>query len=379
MSRHLPKLHLRYWLTGIAVIVLAALVYFGVFAKRQGGPDYTTVPLEYGNITQTVSANGTLNPVTVVQVGSQVSGTVQKLFVDYNSHVHKGEVLLQLDQTLFKAQVAQDTANLHGFEATLALNRLNEQRELALRKMGYVSQSDLDQADAGIRTAQAQVEAGEALLRHDRTNLGYTVIRSPVDGVIINRSIDVGQTVAASFQTPTLFSIGQNLRNMQIDVTVDEADVGQIREGEAVKFSVDAYPDHQFVGRVRQVRLNATVQQNVVTYDVVVGVDNADSKLLPSMTAYANIVVLTRRHVLLAPNAALRVRIPGIAAPVAASASGGVVYVLQDGKLQRTPVKTGASDGQHTEILAGAVEPGERAVTGFAAVSTARRSPFQLF
>jgi HlyD family secretion protein len=205
------------------------------------------------------------------------------------------------------------------------------------------------------------------------------VIRSPVDGVIINRSIDVGQTVAASFQTPTLFSIGQNLRNMQIDVTVDEADVGQIGEGQAVNFSVDAYPDRHFVGKVRQVRLNATVQQNVVTYDVVVGVDNADGTLLPSMTAYANIVVLTRRHVLLAPNAALRVRVPGIAAPVAASASGGVVYVLQDGTLRRTPVTTGASDGQHTEILAGAVKAGERVVTGFTAVPAARRSPFQLF
>lgn len=377
MSFHLPKIHLRYWLIGFPMVVLAALVYLFVFAKRQGGPAYTTVPLDYGNITQMVSANGTLNPVTVVQVGSQVSGTVQKLLVDYNSHVHKGEVLLQLDQTLFKAQVAQDTANLHSAEATLALNRLNEQRERALRKTGYVSQSDLDQAVANVRTARAQVEAETALLRHDRTNLDYTVIRSPVDGVIINRNIDVGQTVAASFQTPTLFSIGQNLRAMQIDVTVDEADVGQIREGQTVDFSVDAYPDRHFAGKVRQVRLNATVQQNVVTYDVVVSVDNVDGKLLPSMTAYANIVVLTRKHVLLVPNSALRVRIPGIVAP--AATGGAVVYVLADGKLRGVQVRTGASNDMRTQIVSGAVSAGERVVTGFAAAPAARRGPFQLF
>jgi HlyD family secretion protein len=189
--------------------------------------------------------------------------------------------------------------------------------------------------------------------------------------------VDVGQTVAASFQTPTLFSIGQNLRNMQIDVTVDEADVGLIEVGQAVNFSVDAYPEGHFTGKVRQVRLNATVQQNVVTYDVVVGVDNADGKLLPSMTAYANIVVARRRHVLLAPNAALRVRIAGTAAPGAASSS--VLYVLAGGKLRGVPVKTGASDGQQTEITSGAIKAGERVVTGFAAVTARSRNPFQMF
>lgn len=377
MPFHLPKLRLRNWLAGTAVVVLAALVYFFVFARQQGGPGYTTATLDYGDITQTVSANGTLNPVTVVQVGSQVSGTVQNLFVDFNSRVQQGQVLAQLDPTLFKAQVAQDTASLHGAQATLALARLSEQRAQKLHATRYLSQADLDQAVANVRTARAQVEAATAQLQRDRTNLAYTVIRSPVDGVVINRAVDVGQTVAASFQTPTLFSIGQNLRNMQIDVTVDEADVGQIRPGQTVNFSVDAFPERHFVGRVTQVRLNASVQQNVVTYDVVVSVDNPDGRLLPGMTAYANIVVLTRRHVLLAPNAALRVRIAGLQAPGATS--GSVLYVLEDGKLHSVPVKTGASDGQHTEIVAGADKAGERVVTGFATATAKRRNLFQMF
>lgn len=377
MPLNLPKIRARYWLIVAAIVLLAVLIYFYAVATRQrDAPDYSTAVLRYGDVTQVVSANGTLNPVTVVQVGSQVSGTVQKLLVDYNSRVHQGQVLLELDPTLFKAQVAQDVAALHSAQATLALNRLTEQRSRKLHTMNYVSQADLDQAVASVRTAQAQVEAAAALLQHDRTNLAYTVVHSPVDGVIINRNIDVGQTVAASFQTPTLFSIGQNLRNMQIDVTVDEADVGLVEVGQVVNFTVDAYPERRFAGRVVQIRLNATVQQNVVTYDVVVGVDNPDGKLLPSMTAYANIIVQARHHVLLAPNAALRVRIAGLAAPIGA---GSVVYVLEGGKLRSVPVKTGASDGQQTELVAGALKAGEQVVTGFAAAAANKRGPFQLF
>lgn len=380
MSFHLPKLHLRYWLAGIAVVALVALVYFLMFAQRESSPGYTMVPLAYGNIIQTVSANGTLNPVTIVQVGSQVSGTVQQLFVDFNSRVRRGQELARLDPTLFKARIAQDTANLHSAQATLALYQLDEQRARKLRESGYVSQQDLDHAVANVRTSRAQVEAAGAQLRQDQTNLDYSVIRSPVDGVIIDRTVDVGQTVAASFQTPTLFRIGENLRNMRINVTVDEADVGLIEPGQEVRFNVDAYPNQSFVGKVVQVRLNATVQQNVVTYDVVVAVDNADGKLLPSMTAYANIVVRERRGVLVAPNAALRVRIPGVERATTGALGSGVLYVLEDGKPRGVPVETGASDAQHTEIVAGAVKAGVQVVTathGTAAPPT--RQPFRMF
>lgn len=369
----------RYWLAGAVLLLALAAVaaYFYLSARAgQSAASYATAPTRYGDVTQTVSANGTLNPVVEVNVGSQVSGTVQKLYVDFNSHVRKGQVLLTLDPTLFKAQLAQSTANLHNAEANLLLTRTNEARIAPLVKSGYASQSDLDQAVANRKVAEAQVELATAQLQRDRTNLDYSVIRSPVDGVVINRVVDVGQTVAASFQTPTLFVIGQNLRDMQIDVTVDEADVGQIRPGQRTDFTVDAYPDRKFVGTVSEVRLNPTVVQNVVTYDVVVSVDNRDETLLPGMTAYVNVVVLQRRHVLLVPNAALRVHVPGTAGT--AAAGGSTLYVLENGMPRRIAVKTGASDGQQTEILAG-LRDGDSVITGFTAAAQAKRGPFQLF
>ena len=372
----------RYWLAGTAALVLlaAAAAYIYLAGRsEQSAASYSTGPVRYGDVTQSVSANGTLNPVVEVNVGSQVSGTVQKLYVDFNSRVRKGQVLLMLDPTLFKAQVAQSTANLHNAEAGLLLAKANEERLTPLRKSGYASQSDLDQAVANRKVAEAQVELAGAQLKRDETNLAYTVIRSPVDGVVINRVVDVGQTVAASFQTPTLFVIGQNLRDMQIDVTVDEADVGQIRSGEPANFTVDAYPERKFAGRVTEVRLNPTIVQNVVTYDVVVSVDNRDEALLPGMTAYVDVVVLQRRHVLLVPNAALRVHVPGATGAGAAAGHGGTLYLLEDGKPRRIAVKTGASDGQQTEILAGELREGSIVITGFAAAAQAKRSPFQLF
>ncbi len=289
-----------------------------------------------------------------------------------------------LDPTLFKAQVAQSLASLHNAQANLELAIVNEQRLQKLQKSGYAAQSDLDQAAASRKSAQAQVELATAQLHHDQTNLAYTVIRSPVDGVVINRVIDVGQTVAASFQTPTLFVIGQNLRNMQIDVTVDEADIGQIKAGQQANFTVDAYPDRKFSGRVTQIRLNPTIVQNVVTYDVVIGVDNRDELLLPGMTAYVNVVVQQHQHVLLVPNTALRVRIPGVWSIATQqgeiTASSGVVYVYTDGKLRSIVVKTGASDGKQTEIASEDLHEGDRVVVGFlSAEQVAKRHPFQLF
>jgi HlyD family secretion protein len=264
------------------------------------------------------------------------------------------------------------------------LAQVNERRVAQLQKSGYASGSDLDQATANLKVATAQVEQADAQLQRDRTNLENTIIRSPVDGVVINRGVDVGQTVAASFQTPTLFIIGQNLKNMQIDVTVDEADVGQIRTGEPVHFTVDAYPDRKYPGKVTQIRLNPTIVQNVVTYDVVVSVDNEDESLLPGMTAYVNIVVQEHHHVLLVPNAALRVRIPGVEGQLPttaeASVSSGTVYVLQNEKLQRVTVTVGPSDGNQTEITGGNLREGDSVVVGFVNSAQAkRRNPFQLF
>jgi HlyD family secretion protein len=385
-AQRFSKITRRYWklVAAALILIIVVLAYLYVSYTRQSGTSYNTAAVVYGDVTQTVSANGTLNPVIEVNVGSQVSGTVQKLYVDFNSRVRKGQILCVLDPTLLKAQVAQSLASLHNAEANLELAIVNEQRLQKLQQSGYTSQSDLDQAAATRKSAQAQVELATAQLHHDQTNLAYTVIRSPVDGVVINRVIDVGQTVAASFQTPTLFVIGQNLRNMQIDVTVDEADIGQIKPGQAANFTVDAYPDRKFTGHVTQIRLNPTIVQNVVTYDVVISVDNRDESLLPGMTAYVSVVVQQHRHVLLVPNTALRVRIPGAGSVAVqqgeATASSGIVYVYSDGKLIGIAVKTGASDGKQTEIVSGNLHAGDRVVVGFTSgEQAAKRNPFQLF
>jgi len=372
----------KWWWAAAAIIAVGVAVVAWVAPWRSEGTRYETVRLAYGDVMQTVSANGTLNPVTVVNVGTQVSGTVEDLYVDYNSRVTQGQVLLRLDPTLFKAQVAQDTANVHSAEANQLLARANEEREQALYREHYVAKSDLDQVVAALKVAQAQVETAKAQLSHDQANLAYTVIRSPIDGIIINREVDVGQTVAASFQTPTLFQIGQNLKKMQIDTTVDEADIGSIKVGQHAAFTVDAFPAETFSGVVAQVRLNPTTVQNVVTYDVVIDVDNPEEKLLPGMTAYVDITVAEHRHVLLVPNAALRLALGQGAQSAQAQAPGhGIVYVLRDGRPQPVPVAVGLSDSRHTEVSGPRLVEGALIVVGTSATSgnTRRsRSMFQI-
>lgn len=339
-------------------LLMVALGGAGYAAWRHYGPGtvpepgrYRSEPVERGDIAKTVSANGTLNPVVLAMVGTQVSGVIVKLKADFNQRVEKGEVLAELDPSLIKASLQQSLANLESYKAALALAILTEKRTRALIERHYASQSELDQAAQAVQAAQAQVAVGEALVNRDRTNLGYTVIRSPVSGVVVSRNVDVGQTVAASFQTPTLFTIAQDLKDMQIYTTVAEADVGGIRVGQPVGFSVDAFPDRPFKGSVKQIRLNATTVQNVVTYNVVIDVDNPDGILLPGMTAFVNIVVDERRQVLKLPLAALRYKPED--AKREGKAAGKTVYRLVDGKPVATSVQTGISDGKSVELVGG--------------------------
>ena len=375
-----PRVRHRWRWLALAACVAAAAIAVAVWAPwKAPAVEYQTAAVRYGDLTRTVSASGTLNPVTVVNVGTQVSGTVQAIYVDYNSRVQRGEVLLRLDPTLFKAQAAQDTANVHSAEANLLLARANEEREQALYKTHYVSAADLDQVVAARKVAEAQLEQARAQLDHDQANLAYTVIRSPIDGVIINREVDVGQTVAASFQTPTLFEIGQNLKQMQIDTTVDEADIGSIKPGEQAKFTVDAYPTRQYSGTVAQVRLNPTTVQNVVTYDVVITVDNADETLLPGMTAYVDIAVATHRHVLLVPNAALRVALAGQRPAAVPGPGQGVIYVMGAAGPEPLTVSVGISDSRDTEVAAAGLAAGAEVLVGIGgnAGQSRSRSMFQ--
>ena len=298
----------------VIVVLLLAGIGFGAYWWQQKStaesakPKYRTQAVDRGSIVQRISANGTLNPVTVVNVGTQISGTVIRLNADFNSTVKKGQVLAELDPSLLKAQIDQSEATRRSLMATWTLARSTLDRNQSLRDRGFISDSALDTARRDLDSASAQIAALRAQIERDKTNLSYSVIRSPIDGIVVDRSVDVGQTVAASFQTPTLFKIARDLMAMQIDTSVAEADIGAIRPGMPVAFTVDAFREREFGGVVRIVRLNPTVQQNVVTYNVVIDVKNDAGVLLPGMTAQVAIVTQRRDNVLRIPNAALRFR-----------------------------------------------------------------------
>ena len=380
--------------TLIALIALA-FVGGGIFWYRSNvalAPEqrYKLQTLEKGDLTQMVSANGTLNPVVLVNVGTQVSGTVNKLYVDFNDKVEAGQPLLELDSSLLAAQSRQTSANVINVNASLELARANESRMKSLFEQEYVSRQELDQAVQARKSAEAQLAQARAAADKDRVNLAYTTVRSPVSGIVVNRVVDLGQTVAASLQTPTLFQIAQDLSEMRIDTSFAEADIGRIKAGQKVRFTVDAFPSRTFEGEVQQIRLNATTLQNVVTYNVRVSLSNPEQILLPGMTAYVNIAVDHRQEALLVPNAALRFK-PSDADAIdkdktetAASESrpggpgngggkpgrkksdtaNGTVYVISDGAPKAISVQLGITDNRNTEVVGGALKAGDRVITG---------------
>jgi len=351
--------------TGMVIVLVIAAVMAGWWwggRDKPVAPQYRTETVDRGDISAQVSANGTLNPVTLVNVGTQVSGTVRRIYADFNQQVKAGQVLAELDPALFQAALAQTTANLANAQAQLHLAQANAARMQTLFKQEFVSRLELDQAVAAQAQAAAQLRLARAQQMRDEINLGFTTIRSPVDGTVINRQVDVGQTVAASFQTPTLFQIGKDLTRMQIDSTVSEADIGQVRIGQSVKFRIDAFPDNEYSGVVRQVRLNAKTEQNVVTYNVVVDVANADLALMPGMTANLRVQVETRPDVLRVPTTALRFRPADSATDGASKPRGSAVYVLADGKPVRVAVKTGISDKAYTQIVEGKLKAGDAVI-----------------
>ena len=304
------------WLKWAIVILIAgAVVAGGVWYFKKGkddAPQYQTAAVERGELTQVVTATGTLNPVVNVTVGSQVSGIISKLNVDYNSMVKSNEVIAEIDPSTYRAAVEQATADLANARANLELQKAEAERSANLFTNKLISGSDYDTAIANLHEAEAMVQIKQASLDNSSANLGYCKIRSPVDGIVISRSIDLGQTVASSFNTPTLFQIANDLTKMQIDSSVAEADVGGIVEGQGVDFTVDAYPYRNFHGTVTQVRNSPTTVNNVVTYDCVISVDNPDYKLKPGMTANVSVVIAHREDVLTIPNSALRFHPPNV-------------------------------------------------------------------
>ncbi len=335
---------------------------------------YKTAKIECGDIAQTASANGALNPVVLVSVGTQVSGTVKKLLVDYNDKVKEGQVLAILDPSLYEAQTAQSEASVKSAEASLELATANEKRVRELYAKEFVSKQELDQSVQALKSAKAQLALSKALYKKDVTNKEYSIIKSPVSGVVIDRQIDVGQTVAASFQTPTLFKIAQDLRKMQIDSSFAEADIGKIRVGQEASFNVDAFVGRSFNGVVRQIRLSGVTQSNVVTYNVVVSVDNPDEELMPGMTAYVNIKTVERNNTLLLPNAALRYRPsnienegkkqePKVKRKEGEKGRNATVYILDNKAPKAVKVVVGITDNKKTEIISGDLKEGDAVIT----------------
>lgn len=297
------------WLAGLGLVIIAAVVLRSCF-NGSDAPRYEFASIDRGDIAQTVSANGQLSPVTLVSVGTQVSGIVTSYTADFNDKVSAGQVLMRLDDALLQAQLTQSRANLSSAQASLSLANANWRRIGPLASEGFASTQEVDQTRQALAEAKARVAQAQAQVQRDQVNLSYAVIRSPVSGVVVSRAVDVGQTVTASFQTPELYKIAQDLRQMNIDAYFTESDIGGIEVGQSAQFRVDAYPNKRFVGQVAQVRLNPLTEQNVVTYAVIIRVDNADGELLPGMTAYVSIDTQERKNVLRVPTAALRFRPP---------------------------------------------------------------------
>lgn len=350
----------------ILISVTAAYWFSGKKDESDEG-QYRTRNIEQGDIIQTISANGTLTPVVLVNVGTQVSGTVAKLYADYNDQVETGQILAELDPALLQAQLQQSKANLLSAQATLRMTDSKLKRHRLLKEREFISPDALEVIEQETEAARAQLAISKAQVERDQANLNYSVIKSPISGVVIARSVDIGQTVAANFQTPTLFQIAKDLRQMQINISVAEADIGQLYIGQRINFTVDAFQQRKFSGIVKQVRLNPTIQENVVTYNVVAMVDNDDGALLPGMTANIHFVVMQKNDVLRVPNAALRYQPKDIesseVSKTARSDHRSVLYQLSaNSKPIPVSVTTGISDGNFTEIIEGAVQAGDKAI-----------------
>jgi HlyD family secretion protein len=403
----------------LAVVVIGVVLFAAFGMNRKEKAQYFTAAADRGDIRQVVEATGTINAVTTVQVGSQVSGTIWKLLADFNSHVKKNQLIAQIEPSLFqgavlqaradlenaKASLASAKANLVKAQATAAQTKADYDRTVGLAKEGVLSQQQLDlskanseaaaaqvSADqAGVTQATAQVQQRQATLSVAETNLQHTYIYSPIDGTVTNRAIDIGQTVAASFQAPVLFTIAQDLTKMQVYAKTDESDIGQIRQGQKVTFRVDAFPRDTFSGTVTQVRMNPTTVQNVVTYDTVIDFDNPELKLFPGMTAYITIPVATAQNVLRVPNGALRYKpdLPqnelralleknGIgmgggrqAASGQGSATAGTQGGATDQSAQPAGGQTGQAPGQRRRMGQGGEQPGGGAARGNRSADTA--------
>lgn len=368
----------------LVIAAIAAIATLAVWllsgGKKEETITFDTAAVAPANIMNSITATGTIEPVTSVTVGTQVSGIVSKLFVDYNSVVKKGQVIAELDKTNLMSQLNTAKTQLATAQSQLNYQTANYKRYKTLFEKGLVAADDFDNAKLSYTQAKEQVVSAKEEVQRAQTNLGYATITSPIDGVVLSKSVEEGQTVAASFSTPELFTIAQDLTNMQVVADVDEADIGDVKEGERVTFTVDAYPDDTFEGEVKQVRQEATTTNNVVTYEVVISAPNADLKLKPGLTANVTIYTAERKGVLSVPSKALRF-IPqketvGKMKIVDAANAKNKVWTIEGNSIVAHKVNIGMTDGTNTQIVGGIAE-GTKVITGLNVTGGEEKMPME--
>lgn len=368
----------------LVIVAVAAIATLAVWllsgGKKEEKITFDTAAVAPANIMNSITATGTIEPVTSVTVGTQVSGIVSKLFVDYNSVVKKGQVIAELDKTNLMSQLNTAKTQLATAQSQLNYQTANYKRYKTLFEKGLVAADDFDNAKLSYTQAKEQVVSAKEEVQRAQTNLGYATITSPIDGVVLSKSVEEGQTVAASFSTPELFTIAQDLTNMQVVADVDEADIGDVKEGERVSFTVDAYPDDTFEGEVKQVRQEATTTNNVVTYEVVISAPNADLKLKPGLTANVTIYTAERKGVLSVPSKALRFtpqkETVGKMKIVDAANAKNKVWTIEGNSIVAHKVNIGMTDGTNTQIVGGIAE-GTKVITGLNVMGGEEKMPME--
>lgn len=368
----------KYLIIVVCLLILSGIVFFLLPNKKEATMTLTTAKVEKGNISTAVTATGTVEPITLVEIGTQVSGVISKIYVDFNSEVKAGQVIAELDKRLLSSELENANATLQSRQVELNLQELNYNRQKILWEKQAISKSDWENAESSYKTAQLAVTSSKAAVLKAQTNLGYATVTSTIDGVVISRAVEEGQTVAASFSTPTLFTIANDLTKMRVIANVDEADIGGVKEGQRVSFTVDAYPEDEFEGKVVQVRLEATTTSNVVTYEVVIDAPNPDLKLKPGLTASVNIFTMEESNVLLLPSKALRfspnpevmkdikdLEVVQSSSNSASENSKKTVWIKSGNTLTPKQVIIGDTAGIHTIVKDGLSE-GEEVATGVA-------------
>ncbi len=360
-----PKRKWKKW--GVILIALGACSYF-IFGGGESGKSeskYTTVPLMYGKLMQVVTATGEISPVNTINVGSQVSGIIEEIFVDYNSVVKEGEILLTIDPSVLQASVNEAKASLLSAESSRNFAKNEYDRNQTLFDEGFIARAELEQSLTVYEQAEQSVKRSESQYERALTNLGYATILSPVDGTVISRKVDVGQTVAASFSAPDLFEIAEDLSKMQIETSVSEADIGMIKENQKVEFTVDAYPTETFIGQVKQIRLSPTTTSNVVVYTVVIDVNNDDLKLMPGMTAFVNITIQERVDVWKANNSAFLLKsFQGLTDTPNNETVETHIAIERNGQILLIPYEKGISTATQTEIISDELQKEDKIIIG---------------